>query len=218
MHEFICGAVSGVFQTMVGYPFDTYKVLMQNNQFNLNKITRMNPFHGVRYPLCSSIINCSLTFGINDNLKKMGKIDTFLTGFISGISISPIVFYFDYLKINRQIRNENVKIPLIHRKGFTACSMMESFAFAIYFKVFERCKENIGLNSYISGGVAGLANWTCTYPIDVIKTRQLIHNIRIVESIKMGSLWKGYMPCAIRAVIVNSLGFYIYDEMKERVL
>ena len=138
----------------------------------------MNPFVGVRYPLCSSIINCSLTFGINDNLKKIGKKDNLVTGFISGLSISPIVFYFDYLKINRQIRNENVRIPLIHRKGFTACAMRESFAFAIYFKVFEKCKKNIGLNSYISGGIAGWQIGPALIRIDVIKTRQFIHNVK----------------------------------------
>lgn len=33
----------------------------------------------------------------------------------------------------------------------------------------------------------------------------------IYDAFKMGNLWKGYLPCALRAIIVNSYGFYIYQ-------
>ena len=62
MTEYISGAVSGVAQTMIGHPFDTYKVMRQNNSFTFNKMLKTNPFVGIRYPMCSSVINCSLTF------------------------------------------------------------------------------------------------------------------------------------------------------------
>jgi solute carrier family 25 carnitine/acylcarnitine transporter 20/29 len=214
MNEFLCGAASGVVQTLIGYPLDTYKILMQNNQFSLRRITIINPFLGVRYPMSSSIINCSMTFGINDNLKKNDEFDNLLSGFISGLSISPIVFYFDYLKISRQIQRKSPTIPLRDRKGFVTCALRESIAFSIYFKVYEILNERMGYNSYVSGGIAGLSNWTVTYPIDVVKTRQLINNLSIIESVKIGNLWKGYIPCAIRAITVNSIGFYVYDELK----
>ena len=32
-----------------------------------------------------------------------------------------------------------------------------------------------------------------------------------IDCVKMGNFWKGYLPCAFRAVIVNSFGFYVYQ-------
>ena len=36
----------------------------------------------------------------------------------------------------------------------------------------------------ISGGIAGLVNWTTTYPIDVIHARQIAQHISIKQAIK----------------------------------
>ena len=66
----------------------------------------------------------------------------------------------------------------------------------------------------ISGGIAGLLNWTFTYPIDVIRTRQMANNISIKKAINQGNLWKGYSACAMRAIIVNSASFYVYEKSK----
>ena len=78
-------------------------------------------------------------------------------------------------------------------------------------KTYDFCYEKNNYNPFISGGIAGLANWTVTYPIDTIKTRQTAHNINIYDALKMGNLWKGYLPCALREIIVNSYGFNIYQ-------
>jgi len=32
-----------------------------------------------------------------------------------------------------------------------------------------------------------------------------------------GGLWKGYLPCAIRAVLVNSATFYVYEKLKRDI-
>ena len=42
--EYISGAISGVAQTMIGHPFDTYKVMMQNNSFTFNNMLKTNTF------------------------------------------------------------------------------------------------------------------------------------------------------------------------------
>ena len=217
MNDFISGAISGIFQTAIGYPFDTYKVLLQNNQLILKDIPKINPFIGMRYPLQSSVINCSLTFGINNALKSNTNLDTSITGFISGVLITPVIFYYDYYKINTQLRfslNPTFKV-IISRQGFLATLLRESIAFSIYFKSYEYLHNDCKINSYISGGISGLLNWTATYPIDIVKTRQLINNTRMIESFMEGNLWKGYTPCAIRAIIVNSTGFYIYEKCNE---
>ena len=217
MTEFISGAVSGIFQTTIGYPFDTYKVLLQNNQLKLKDIPKINPFLGIKYPLQSSIINCSMTFGINNTLKENTTLDSSITGFISGVAIAPTIFYYDYFKINTQLRfslNPTFK-TIFSRRGFLSTLLRESLAFSIYFKSYEYFHNDYKFNSYISGGIAGLLNWTATYPIDVVKTRQLINNTKMIESFMKGNLWKGYTPCALRAIIVNSTGFYVYEKCNE---
>ena len=36
MNDFAYGAISGIAQTIIGYPFDTYKVLRQSNKVTNN--------------------------------------------------------------------------------------------------------------------------------------------------------------------------------------
>ena len=56
-----------------------------------------------------------------------------------------------------------------------------------------------------------------TYPIDTIRSRQISNNISIREAISMGNLWRGYSACLIRAFLVNSCSFYIYELCKEKL-
>lgn len=211
--EYISGAISGVAQTMIGHPFDTYKVMMQNNSFTFNKILKTNPFVGIRYPMFSSVISCSLTFGIHNNLKNNYGLNDTISGFISGAVIAPIVFISDNAKIRRQLGQKmNMSInQLINQQGKIASFWRESIAFSAYFYSFNYCKNELDINPFISGGIAGITNWTVTYPFDIIRSRQIANNITIYEAYKLGKLWSGYLPCAIRAVKVNAVGFYVFE-------
>jgi hypothetical protein len=86
-------------------------------------------------------------------------------------------------------------------------------AMSAYFSTYNYAKDQ-GLNSLASGGLAGLSNWTLTYPIEVIKNRQMAQNISIKDAISMGNIWKGYPICALRAVIVNAMNFWTYETVK----
>ena len=63
----------------------------------------------------------------------------------------------------------------------------------------------------MAGACAGLINWTFTYPIDVIKNRQISQNCSIIVALKQKNLWKGYTFCAIRSIIVNAAVFTTYE-------
>ena len=59
MKDIIAGGISGISQTIVGYPLDTLKVLTQN-KMKLNSISLKNLYRGVKYPLQSSVITNSV--------------------------------------------------------------------------------------------------------------------------------------------------------------
>ena len=226
MKEYISGGLSGIAQILVGYPLDTMKVLKQNNiKINMNNSLNYN---GVKYPLQLSIISNSIVFGISNTLNKYNNyqystnkkinnnINMFINGYVAGIVSSPFVYIYDIKKTNVQTNNNNkLKDFMIKSKfnGLFMTIMRESIGFGTYFCVYDLLKNEYKYNTEISGGLAGVTNWTITYAIDVIKNRQLSNNISIIEAYKMKNMFSGYKYCLLRAFIVNSLIFSVYEKI-----
>lgn len=226
MKEYISGGLSGIAQILVGYPLDTMKVLKQNN-IKINMKNSLN-YNGVKYPLQLSIISNSIVFGISNTLNKYNNyqystnkkinnnINMFINGYIAGIVSSPFVYIYDIKKTNVQTNNNNkLKDFMIKSKfnGLFMTTMRESIGFGTYFCVYDLLKNEYKYNTEISGGLAGVTNWTITYAIDVIKNRQLSNNISIIEAYKMKNMFSGYKYCLLRAFIVNSLIFSVYEKI-----
>ena len=214
MNEYITGGISGVFQSIVGHPFDTYKVMMQNNMLTLQTLKTTNPFRGIKYPLMSSAAICSMTFGIHNYCKKELGLRDSLSGFISGTIATPFVYFADYGKIKAQSGLPVIWKNLFINKGMFSTFLRESIAFSAYFESYNYFKQN-NYPIFIAGAFAGLTNWTLSYPFDVIRTRQVAYNITFADAYNKGNLWKGYIPCAIRAIKVNAVGFYVYDTLND---
>lgn len=214
MSDLFAGTVAGLSQVVVGHPFDTIKVLIQNNQFsNIRSLTLRNLYRGSKYPAISSVIFNATVFPIYERSFKYTKSDA-LSGALSGLVVSPLQYAFDVGKIKRQT-NQNVSMRDMYRtKGLGITAFRETLAMSIYFGVYHYCVNEYNLSSFVSGGVSGLANWTITYPADVLRTRQMAQNCTLYESFMMpGSLWKGYSVCAFRAVLVNASVFWVYDKV-----
>jgi solute carrier family 25 carnitine/acylcarnitine transporter 20/29 len=205
--NFLFGGLSGLSQVVVGYPFDTLKVMTQN-KIKLNNTNINSLFRGIKYPIYSNILINSLLFS---SYHKQSTNNHFLSGMISGFMITPIVYTSDLFKVKRQINKELKPIyKMFSYQGLFITSMRESLAFGMYFYTYENMKQ-YGFHPLISGGFSGLTNWTLTYPIDVIRNRQIASNISLIESVKMGNFWRGYFICALRAILVNSVGFYVFE-------
>ena len=57
MDEFIAGSISGMAQTIVGYPLDTLKILRQNDiPYSIRTFHLKEYFRGISYPMGFSII------------------------------------------------------------------------------------------------------------------------------------------------------------------
>lgn len=209
MTEFIAGGFSGLAQTIVGHPFDTLKVRIQNQKYKL-KLPFYKYYRGIGYPMFSNTIVNSILFYQYDEIKNKVN-NNFIAGGISGFLASPIIYLFDNGKALRQMGKKVHVRNIIRGTGYPMLTARETTAFSLYFGTYEYFKNKLGLNPLIAGGLSGLVNWTFTYPLDVMRNRQIVNSCSVSEAFKMGNLWKGFALCAVRAIIVNSVGFYVYE-------
>lgn len=208
MNDVYVGLVIGLVQSGLGHPFDTVKTLLQNGQ-GLKNLRPLSYYRGVAYPTTASLFFNATTFPLYGYYYEKTN-NAYLSGMISGIAIAPLDYAFSVGKIRRQTLTP---VPL-HFKGISLNCLRTVVAMATYFGVYNDLTGNYG--PLVAGAAAGVANWTVTYPLDVVSTRQIAGKLLISEAIG-GGLWKGYLPCAIRAILVNSATFYVYEKLKKDV-
>lgn len=236
--EFYAGCFSGLAQNIIGHPFDTLKVYIQNKKTICLGSTVQSSFkqyyRGFAYPTTLSMIINGATFQINAFLSNHFILTSnrqnnyhdrcciqqqgqhFINGFCTGLITSPVVFAFEVGKIKRQMNLPLQWIDFATTPGYWMTACRESVAVSVYLGSYYSLREK-HYTPLFSGGVAGLLSWTCTYPVDVIKNRQTSQNITIQKAIQMGNLWRGFGVCALRGILVNSLGFCVYDWTKQTI-
>ena len=207
MNSSIAGFFAGCSQVLFGHPFDTVLVLIQNN-YKYNSLSLKDYYRGYKFPLTSGTILNSLAFPLVCETYSYTK-NYFLSGYITGVCVSPIVFFFDIGKIKRQTKQHINFRTFINNKGFFSTCCRESIAMSLYFGSYFNLKKKV--NPLVAGGMAGLINWTLIYPIDVIRNRQISQNCSFQQALKQKKLWKGYTFCAIRSIIVNAAIFSTYE-------
>lgn len=212
MIEMISGCSSGLIQSIIGHPIDTAKILIQANKpFHKNIL---HYYRGISYPTTFNIASTGLTFNIHSYYSKTTG-SHYYGGFMTGLSIAPIVHYFDIGKIYYQTNPQKL-ISLSNFKiinGMYTTIARESIATSFYMGIYFNMEERYG--ALFSGATAGLISWLVTYPLDVIKTRQMCNeHLSFSDALKIGNLWKGFSFCAIRAILCNSAGFWIYHNTK----
>ena len=197
------GASIGAVQVAIGHPLDTAKTLVQNGQ----SFKTLNPkqfYRGWAWPIAASVAFNAVAFPVyHKALQQMSS--PYAAGLLSGLAVAPIEYGFGVGKIRQQTKTQ---LPW-HGRGFTMATIRTSLAMSVYFGVYEDLKSTTG--PFLAGAGAGIANWTLTYPFDVIATRQIASRITIREALAMGQLTRGYVPCIIRAILVNSVSFKMYD-------
>ena len=206
--EFSAGICSGFIQNVVGHPLDTIKVLSQNKK--LHTLNLLNIYKGFSFPLYKLVITNSIAFDLNERLKSNNITNRFITGAITGATISPIVYFFDVFKIKKQNNMKYNFRDFIKPQCIYLSFLRETIAYSVYFGSYFGLKD-YGISPFFAGGIAGCINWTSTYPIDTIKTRAITFDKTIKEYILMGNIWKGYRICIFRAFLVNSAGFQTYE-------
>ena len=201
--DIVLGAGIGAVQVAIGHPFDTVKTLLQNGQ-SVRNLKLKHFYRGWTWPIMASVGFNAVAFPIYHMSKKNIE-NNYVSGFISGLVVAPIEYGFGVAKIRQQTLTT---IPW-HGKGFTMATLRTSIAMSVYFGIYEDLKNDIG--PFYAGAMSGLTNWTLTYPFDTISARQIASKISIRQAISHGKIMRGYVPCAIRALLVNSVSFKIYD-------
>ena len=208
--DILGGFFVGWSETLVGYPFLTAKVLTQNgHQWWGHPLRRY--YQGVRYPLVSSVGFNMLVFPLKDRLYPYTG-SYVMSGALAGIAVTPQMYFIDTFTIRRQT-DQGVGFHMFRgSRGFGMTMCREVVALSTYFGTYHKMREHS--NSLVSGGVAGLANWTLSFPLDTMRTRQMAQRCSLSEAWRMGRIWKGFPIAACRAVVVNAVGFSVYETIK----
>ncbi|EPS63389.1 hypothetical protein M569_11396, partial [Genlisea aurea] len=164
------------------------------------------------------------------------------TGAIQSLVLSPV----ELIKIRLQLQTrssssagpfavaENILrtegIRGIYR-GLAVTSLRDTPAHGIYFWSYEYIREKLhpgcrrnGQENFrtmlLAGGLAGVASWICSYPLDVLKTRIQAHDRysgiadclrRSVEEEGYCILWRGLGAALARAFLANGAVFTAYE-------
>ena len=195
-------------ETLVGFPFLTAKVLVQNGHKWWGHPFRRY-YQGVKYPLMSSVGFNMVVFPLHDRLYPYTG-SYALSGLLSGLVVSPQMYFIDTFTIRRQT-NQGVSLGMFRgSRGFGMTMLRESVALSCYFGTYHRVRE--GNSSFVAGGCAGLANWTMSFPLDTLRTRQMAQRCSIGDALRQGRLWRGFFIAATRSVVVNSVSFTVYEK------
>jgi len=206
MNEYYSGLISGISQTLIGYPFDTIIVHKQINK----SLKLKNIYRGIQYPLLTSSLISGISFGLNNNIYSVIN-NYYISGFISGIITSFIINPVELYKIRTQ---SNKKFNVSINTGLKQTVIRESVASSIYFGSYYSMRDR-DIPVFIAGGLAGIISWTLSFPLDTVKTRiQSGECISILECLKKGRLYSGISICILRAGLVNSTGFYVFNHFQ----
>jgi len=236
--ELIYGSLAGFSQVLTGHPLDTIKVRYINSNTNLWGCVKIMKREGIRSfykgmtsPLTGNILINAQTFYFYNWVKREYKFNHFITGGLTGITLSFIETPTDLIKTRMQLDHTNMSyfktIKQIGLRriytGFHITCWRNFIGVGGYFAGYELVKNNIEnpyVGSFLGGMVAGFICWAPMYPLDNIKTQiqsDVNYSSAIIKIIKLnrGGLWKGFIPCIGRAIIVNPFVFFTYELSKE---
>jgi hypothetical protein len=208
--EFIAGFASGTIQTIIGHPLDTLKVWKQNKLAHAPR----NIFSGIKYPLVTGTFVTGVQFASYNWLNKYTESHAIcgaFSGIFTGICFAPI----DKYKIQSQLGISHSKL------GLATCLLREIPAGAVYFGSYSYFRDK-QYTTLSSGAIAGASSWFLTYPFDIVKTQVQSGEYSTKTAIlkmtrRETKITNGLGYCLMRAMLVNSIGFYVYESCINKV-
>lgn len=229
------GAIAGMSGILLSHPVDTVKTHIQTGNALRNFAPGLrNLYRGLLPPLAGVGLEKAIVFGTYNYFHK--QLDNIpLAGAIAGLNAAVIVAPYERLKILSQskigINKGEITMKFLFR-GLGATWTREVPGFAIYFSVYENLKYynhtmhglELGYaNSFLYGGLSGIAAWIFIYPQDRIKTilqssnsnnsKKSLKNI-ILDIYNAGGLrhfYSGFSWAVARAMLLHSGTFCMME-------
>ena len=240
MDEVISGTVAGMTQVAVGHPLDTTKVRFVSGDYsNLRKcVIDINRggvrsfYRGIFSPLLGSVFANVQTFYMYDKCKNITN-SPLIAGSITGFGLSVIETPVELIKSRMQISSmtygECVRQAGFRglTTGFGITALRNGLGVGMMFWGYENTRAQFPnsplVGSFIGGIAAGALVWGPVYPIDHIKTRIQTDGLAglprksawtMAKEIGFKRSWGGFIPCFVRAVVVNPFIFLAYELSK----
>lgn len=232
--DYTKGCIIGIGQVAIGHPFDTMKVIIQNennktiNKINNKTINKINNrtfnkyqyLRGIKYPFILSTFSNAGLFGIYTTLTNNGY-GKFESGFASGAIMSLVMNPFEFWKVQAQSNLNQYKINKslsfkekfkLSYSGMKYMTPREAIGNGLYFYSYSYYHDIANIGPFIAGGLAGSTSWIATYALDTLKTRKQANpSWTFKQCYNSGSLYKGLSVCLCRAFLVNGISFLLYD-------
>lgn len=214
MDDVLCAMFVGCNQTLVGHPFDTFKVHIQTQNVNQSSYTLRTLYKGVHCSFFTSILGNTFVFPVYEYFHRLNHSHVYC-GALAGLCASPLMTVIDGIKISTQLSLKYT--PNSVTRGLFATTLRETSATATYFGSYAWLKHDYAFTTLCAGGVAGVLSWIISYPLDVCRSRQISHNMTLLEALGHGRFFDGFGVCVCRAFVVNASNFYVYEEARRRI-
>lgn len=235
-------AFAGLAQITTGHPFDTVKIRYIKNRHKYSRVMGCvrqirsegygRFYRGVTSPIIGSVIMNIQTFYLYSLFNRYFHDDPFISGSLTGATLSLIESPTDLIKSRLQIDsglNYRTAIRQIGMrniyKGLGITALRNIFSVGFFFWGYDKVKnlyENRYTGAFVGGAAAGFLCWGPVYPLDNIKTRlqtDTTHQYKgILDCVKkvyrkqgFRGFWNGFTPCITRGVFVNPFVFLAYE-------
>jgi len=177
-------------------------------------------YRGTKFSGPNAVINNVCVFNSYTFAKHEAGLSTIESGCLAGISATPSAFFLDGCNIIKQVKGSNAVISprsMLLRHGLLTTGVREIVGLSAHFSAYEYSREKLGMNPLFAGGCAGLSNWTASYPIDVVRTRQIVWNASawyVIRNLDLRAAIAAYPACAIRAIAANASVFWAYEAVQ----
>lgn len=234
--ELINGFASGIGQSIISHPFDTYKTWVQvkkNESISLRGLYRGFIYPTIFNSLISGIAfktyeigkkpifesvdkssSQSFSSSVSSSYSSYSSSSTFnniIGGFYAGIITGVLSSWIEYKKITAQLESKNK----FNVQCIGTMLLREIPACICYYPIYDFLREE-KFSIWVSGGIAGVTCWTSSYWADTLNTHVMsgLTISQVIKKLKFSDYFRGIGVCIPRAFLINASGYTFYELAK----
>jgi hypothetical protein len=230
MEYILIGFSKSIIQTCLSYPFDKYKSHLQINNSNNKSFY----FSGISIQILLKSFKRGQQFYVFNNIKNNNpniKYINYKAGFITGLISSLYGTPLNFIKINKQIYNNNILdfIKSTYKNNglfgfyhaYKINTLREVIINTSYLGNYFTCNEflnkyynkNKSLNILYSSFLAYTTTWFFAMPFDYLTNNKQLHNHINYKSLiyNYKKLWNGYFIIVLPSLPINIISMYFYE-------